>query len=74
MTHDQLVADVGFEIIYGGDRFDAFDIRNIVDDNNFDVDKLKKDTKEWVRQHWPKEISDMNTEFVNMEINHWYGK
>lgn len=77
MTEDNLVADIGLEIIYGCDRFDKYDIKEIIKQEGFDVETLKKKTEEWVWDHWPKDaIVDVeyiiDAEFIKTQLHYWY--
>lgn len=70
---DTLIADVAFEIIWGGDRFDKFDVRQIIKENNFDKDEIKEEVKKWVLSHWPSGSCNASMTFVNKQLNLYFG-
>lgn len=73
MTEESLVADVGLEIIYGCDRFDKFDLKEIIKQEGFNIDSLKEKTEKWVRSHWPIGTDiNMPASFIKQQLTYWY--
>ena len=42
----ELAIDVALEIVLGCDRFDRTDLREIIDQEEFDVEEMKQQTKD----------------------------
>jgi hypothetical protein len=45
----ELAIDVALEIVLGCDRFDRTDLREIIDQEGFDVEEMKQQTKDYIK-------------------------
>lgn len=71
----ELAIDVALEIVLGCDRFDRTDLREFVDQEGFDVEEMKQQTKDYIKENFQSkdEIGHVApTDFVEEQLAYWY--
>ena len=70
----ELAIDVSLEIVLGWDRFDRTDLRELVDQEGFDVEEMKQQTKDYIKENFLKDESGhvAPTDFVEEQLAYWY--
>lgn len=71
----ELAIDVALEIVLCCDRFDRIDLREIVDQEGFDVEEMKQQTKDYIKETFQSkdEIRYVApTDFVEKQLAYWY--
>ena len=70
----ELAIDVALEIVLGCDRFDRTDLREFVDQEGFDVEEMKQQTKDYIKENFLKDESGhvAPTDFVEELLAYWY--
>lgn len=63
-----LAMDVAWEIVLGCDRLDRTDLRAIVDQEGFDVEEMKKQTRYYIENNYHGSSDD----FVEEQLAYWY--
>lgn len=52
----ELAIDVALEIVLGCDRFDRTDLREIIDQEGFDVEEMKQQTKDYIKENFESKV------------------
>lgn len=70
----ELAIDVALEIVLGCDRFDRTDLREIVDQEGFDVEEMKQQTKDYIKENFLKDKSGhvAPMDFAEEQLAYWY--
>ena len=70
----ELAIDVALEIVLGCDRFDRTDLREIIDQEGFDVEEMKQQTKDYIKENFLKDKSGhvATMDFVEEQLAYWY--
>lgn len=71
----ELAIDVALEIVLGCDRFDRTDLREIVDQEGFDVEEMKQQTKDYIKENFQSKDESGHvapTDFVEKQLAYWY--
>lgn len=71
----ELAIDVALEIALGCDRFDHTDLREIVDQEGFDVEEMKQQTKDYIKENFQSKDESgyvSSTDFVEKQLAYWY--
>lgn len=70
----ELAIDVALEIVLGCDRLDRTDLREFVDQEGFDVEEMKQQTKDYIKDNFLKDESGhvAPTDFVEEQLAYWY--
>ena len=70
----ELSIDVALEIVLGCDRFDRTDLREFIDQEGFDVEEMKQQTKDYIKENFLKNESGhvAPTDFVEEQLAYWY--
>lgn len=71
----ELAVDVALEIVLGCDRFDRQDLREFIDQDGFDIEELKQQTREYIKKNF--QDSDKYgqiapNDFVEEQLSYWY--
>lgn len=64
----ELAIDVALEIVLGCDHFDRTDLRAIVDQEGFDVEEMKEQTRNYIENNYHGSSDD----FVEEQLSYWY--
>lgn len=67
----ELAIDVAWEIIYGCDRLDRTDLREIIDQEGFDAKEMMKETMLEVKRINAKNCR-CSSKFINEQLAYWY--
>ena len=71
----ELAIDVALEIVLGCDRFDRTDLREIIDQEGFDVEEMKQQTKDYIKENFQSKDESGHvapTDFVEEQLAYWY--
>lgn len=71
----ELAIDVALEIVLGCDRFDRTDLRELVDQEGFDVEEMKQQTKDYIKKNFLSKDESIHvapTDFVEKQLAYWY--
>lgn len=71
----ELAIDVALEIVLGCDRFDRTDLREIIDQEGFDVEGMKQQTKDYIKENFQSKDESgyvASTDFVEKQLAYWY--
>ena len=71
----ELAIDVALEIVLGCDRFDRIDLREFVDQEGFDVEEMKQQTKDYIKENFQSKDKSghvVSTDFVEEQLAYWY--
>lgn len=70
----ELAIDVALEIVLGCDRFDRTDLREIIDQERFDVEEMKQQTEDYIKENFLKDKSGhiAQMDFVEEQLAYWY--
>ena len=71
----ELAIDVALEIVLGCDRFDRTDLREIIDQEGFDVEEMKQQTKDYIKENFQTKDESGRvapTDFVEEQLAYWY--
>ena len=71
----ELAIDVALEIVLGCDRFDRQDLREFIDQDGFDIEELKQQTREYIKENFQaKDESGQiaTNDFVEEQLAYWY--
>ena len=70
----ELSIDVALEIVLGCDRFDRTDLREFIDQEGFDVEEMKQQTKDYIKENFLKNESGhvAPTDFVEEQLAYRY--
>lgn len=71
----ELAIDVALEIVLGCDRFDRTDLREIIDQEGFDVEEMKQQTKDYIKENFQRKDESgyvASTDFVEKQLAYWY--
>lgn len=80
LTHKEakqksLAMDVAWEIVLGCDRLDRTDLRAIVDQEGFDIEEMKQQTKDYIKKNFQSKDESGHvdpTDFVEEQLTYWY--
>lgn len=71
----RLAIGVALEIVWGCDRFDRTDLRELVDQEGFDVEEMKQHTKDYIKKNFLSKDESIHvapTDFVEKQLAYWY--
>ena len=70
----ELAIDVALEIVLGCDLFDRTDLREIIDQEEFDVEEMKQQTKDYIKENFLKDKSGHIAlmDFAEEQLAYWY--
>ena len=72
----ELAIDVALEIVWGCDRFDRTDLREIIVQEGFDVEEMKQQTKDYIKENFQSKYERgyvASTDFVEEQSAYWSG-
>ena len=71
----ELAIDVALEIVLGCDRFDRQDLREFIDQDGFDIEELKQQTREYIKENFQSKDESGQiapNDFVEKQLAYWY--
>lgn len=71
----ELAVDVALEIVLGCDRFDRQDLREFIDQDGFDTEEMKQQTREYIKKNFQdtdKYGHIAPNDFVEEQLAYWY--
>lgn len=71
----ELAVDVALEIVLGCDRFDRQDLREFIDQDGFDIEELKQQTREYIKKNFQEKDESGQiapNDFVEEQLAYWY--
>lgn len=71
----ELAVDVALEIVLGCDRFDRQDLREFIDQDSFDIEEMKQQTREYIKENFQAKDESGQiapNDFVEEQLVYWY--
>ena len=71
----ELAVDVALEIVLGCDRFDRQDLREFIDQDGFNTEEMKQQTREYIKENFQAKDESGHiapNDFVEEQLAYWY--